>query len=202
MSEVCGIICDLKREDQGVYEFPRLTLLGYTRGEETIARLHKLGYKVGDEDSRQEGVEIEKTSPFQLMRTLAKEFGYRPLKAVITPAPGGRSTLMWTLLGDGAATEALGVIADIRRESEGEYTIPTSTVFGLSMDEAKQLAAQGLQVEDGDRGQEGVEVRGSSPFRVMRILCGKFGWTTDGEVVTTEAPGGRTAAMWTLTRKL
>ena len=32
--------------DQGVYQFPRLTLLGYTRGEETIARLHKLGYKV------------------------------------------------------------------------------------------------------------------------------------------------------------
>ena len=27
-----------------------------------------------------------------------------------------------------------------------------------------------------------VEVRGSSPFKLMRVLCSKFGWTTDGEV--------------------
>merc|ERR1712130_359435 len=46
-----------------------------------------------------------------------------------------------------------------------------------------------------DARQEGVEVRGSSPFKLMRVLCSKFGWTTDGEVVSAPAPGDRTAAM-------
>jgi len=168
--------------------------------EPEVKKLLQLGYKVGDEDARYEGVEIQRTSPFQLMRSLAKEFGYKPLKAVSTPAPGGRNCLMWTLISGEEATEAIGIVADIKREDEGEYVIPTSTVFGLTKEEIGQLAAQGLKVEDNDRGQEGVEIQGASPFKVMRILCSKFGWTTDGEVVSSEAPGGRTAAMWTLTR--
>merc|ERR1712231_47717 len=85
MSDICGIIGDLKREDQGVYVFPRLTLLGYDSKEPQVQRLLQLGYKVGDEDSRYEGVEIKGSSPFQLMRTLAKEFNYRPLKPVFAP---------------------------------------------------------------------------------------------------------------------
>merc|ERR1719150_3482288 len=75
-------------------------------------------------------------------------------------------------------------IADIRRESEGEYTIPTSTVFGLTKEEIKQLQSHGFKIEDNDTRQEGVEVQGSSPFKLMRVLCSKFGWTTDGEVVS------------------
>ena len=35
--------------------------------------------QVKDEDSRHEGVEIERSSPFHLSRVLAKEFGYRCL---------------------------------------------------------------------------------------------------------------------------
>ena len=27
-----------------------------------------------------------------------------------------------------------------------------------------------------------INVRGASPFKLMRVLCSKFGWTTDGEV--------------------
>ena len=27
-----------------------------------------------------------------------------------------------------------------------------------------------------------IKVRGASPFKLMRVLCSKFGWTTDGEV--------------------
>jgi len=202
MSEVCGIICDMKREEQGVYEFPRLTLLGFDTNEPQVRRLSQLGLKVSDEDSRHEGVEIERSSPFHLSRILAKEFGYRLLKAVPTEAPGERTCIMWTLMADGEATEAIGVVADIRRESEGEYTIPTSTVFGLNKEEIGQLQSQGFKIEDNDTRQEGVEVRGSSPFKLMRVLCSKFGWTTDGEVVSAPAPGDRTAAMWTLTRKL
>ena len=49
---------------------------------------------------------------------------------------------------------------------EGEYIIPTSTVFGLTVDEAKQLQAEGLKVADHDRRNEGFEVHGASPFKV------------------------------------
>merc|ERR1712032_1368060 len=99
-------------------------------------------------------------------------------------------------------SEVCGIICDMKREGEGEYTIPTSTVFGLNREEIGQLQSQGFKIEDNDARQEGVEVRGSSPFKLMRVLCSKFGWTTDGEVVSAPAPGDRTAAMWTLTRKL
>lgn len=74
--------------------FPCLTLLGYDTKEEPLKRLQQLGYKVGDEDSRYEGVEIKQSSPFKLMRSLAKEYGYRPLKAVNSAAPGMVSTLL------------------------------------------------------------------------------------------------------------
>merc|ERR1712183_368159 len=99
-------------------------------------------------------------------------------------------------------TEICGIIGDLKREGEGEYVIPTSTIFGLDMAEVKQLIGEGLKIGDEDPKNDGVEVQGASPFKVMRILCSKYGWTTDGEVVSTEAPGGRTAAMWTLTRKV
>merc|ERR1712168_1363461 len=91
--------------------------------------------RVGDEDSRYEGVEIKQSSPFKLMRTLAKEYGYRPLKAINSSAPGGRTCLMWTLMGgdDKGGLEAIGIVADVKRASEGEYVIPCSTIFGLDM---------------------------------------------------------------------
>jgi len=199
MSEVCGIIADLKREEQGVYTFPCLTLLGYDTREPAIQRLLKLGFKVGDEDARYEGVEVKGSSPFQLMRSLAKEFDYQPLKAVAVKACGGRTCLMWTLT-SGQPTEAIGIVSDVKRESEGEYVIPCSTVFGMTREEIQQLAGQGFKVGDDNPRQEGVEITGSSPFKVMRTLCSKFGWTTDGEVVTAESPGDRTCTMWTLTR--
>merc|ERR1712055_70482 len=168
-----GIIGDLKREDQGVYTFPCFTLMGYDNNAEILKKIKQLGFKIGDEDSRYEGVEIRNSSPFQLMRVLAKEYGYKHLKPMNAPAPGGRTCLMWTLLGG--------------KEEGGT--------------EVKQLLGEGLKIGDADPRYDGVEVKGASPFKVMRILCSKYGWTTDGEVVSTEAPGGRTGAMWTLTRK-
>ena len=113
--------------------------------------------QVGDEDSRHEGVEIERSSPFHLSRILAKEFGYRSVSWDIDKKicvwerfdvcsciagcsrpcqprlqvmrfdigisshswnSGDRTSIMWTLISDGEATESIGVIADIRRESE------------------------------------------------------------------------------------
>ena len=40
--------------------------------------------KVSDEDSRHEGVEIERSSPFHLSRILAKEFGYRSVIIILS----------------------------------------------------------------------------------------------------------------------
>jgi len=142
--------------------------MGYDNKEEPIKKLQQLGYRVGDEDSRYEGVEIKQSSPFKLMRTLAKEYGYKPLKAINTVAPGGRTCLMWTLVacGEGGGEEAIGIVADVKRESEGEYIIPTSTIFGMDMAEVKQLIGEGLKIGDADPRNDGVEVTGASPFKV------------------------------------
>merc|ERR1712037_795546 len=144
MSEVCGIICDMKREEQGVYEFPRLTLLGFDTNEPQVRRLTQLGLKVSDEDSRHEGVEIERSSPFHLSRILAKEFGYRLLKAVPTEAPGDRTCIMWTLMADGEATEAIGVVADIKRGARESTRSPPRQFLGLNREEIGQLQTQGF----------------------------------------------------------
>merc|ERR1712232_508444 len=80
-------------------------------------------------------------------------------------------------------TEICGIIADIKREGEGEYVIPVSTVFGLKPEELTQLVqTEGLKVHDCDRRNEGVEIHGSSPFMIMRVLCGKYGWTCSDSV--------------------
>merc|ERR1712183_517383 len=168
MADICGIIGDLKREDQGVYMFPCLTLLGYDNNEEPLKKIKQLGFKLGDEDPRYEGVEVRQSSPFKLMRVLAKEYGYKPLKVVNTVAPGGRTCLMWTLIGggEGGGEEAIGIVSDIKRENEGEYIIPTSTIFGLTMEEIKQLVEEGLKIGDENPRHDGVEVSGASPFKV------------------------------------
>ena len=104
---------------QGVYVFPRLTILGFSTKDPQVQRLHKLGYRLEDANTRNEGIEIKDISPFCLMRTLAEEFGYRILKMVATDAPGDRSGLMWTLAEEEKkkGVESVGIVADIRRES-------------------------------------------------------------------------------------
>jgi len=201
MVDVCGIIADLKREEEGVYLFPQLTLLGYDSNAPELAKLKSIGFKIGDENSRYEGVEIRCISPFTLMRALAKEFGFSPKEPSAVAAPGDRTTFTWTLVTD-EAVECIGIVADIKREAEGEYVIPTCTVFGLSDAEVGQLSGRGLRVEDSNKRHDGVEIKGSSPFKVMRILCKDFGWTTDGKAEQTDAPGDRTCSLWHLTRKV
>jgi len=201
MTEVCGIIADIKREEEGMYVFPQLTLLGYDNNDPVLGRLKQLGYKIADENARHEGVEIARSSPFKLIRTMAKEFGFSAKEPSAVAVAGGRTAITWTLVTD-EAVECVGVVADIRRESEGEYVIPTCTVFGLNDDELAQLGQHGLRIQDENTRHEGVEIRGSSPFKVMRILCKNFGWTTDGKAMQSEAPGDRTTSMWHLFKKI
>merc|ERR1711892_1556734 len=105
------------------------------------------------------------------------------------------SKIKWVIM-----SEICGIVGDLKREGEGEYKIPCSTIFGLTKEEIQQLAGQGLKIGDDDSRIDGVEITGASPFKVMRILCSKYGWETDGRVVTGESPGDRTMTMWTLTR--
>jgi len=201
MADICGIIADIKREEQGVYVFPQLTLMGYDTKSPELAKLKDLGIKIGDENSRYEGVEVARSSPFKLMRTMARTFGFSAKEASAMDAPGGRTCLTWTLMTD-FAEECIGVVADIKREGEGEYIIPTCTIFGLDKEEEGQLESHGLKVADSNPRMDGVEVSGSSPFKVMRILCKHFGWETDGKSMQFAAPGDRTTSMWQLTKKI
>ena len=105
--------------EQGVYVFPRLTILGYDKHEAPIQRLQQLGFQLEDANTRNEGIEIKGKSPFCLMRTLAEEFGFKMIKMVASEAPGDRSGLMWTLVeaDNKKGVESVGIVADIRRES-------------------------------------------------------------------------------------
>ena len=73
--------------------FPCLTLLGYEADEAPVLKLKQVGYDLGDSNSRHEGVEIKGKSPFHLIRTMAKEFGYSPEKISVAPSPGRKQTL-------------------------------------------------------------------------------------------------------------
>ena len=105
---------------QGVYIFPRLTLLGFNKPDPLVRRLEQLGFKLEDENARYEGLEIRSKSPFCLMRSLAEEFGYKIIKMVPSEAPGDRSGLMWTLVVEEEegkkGVESVGIVADIKRE--------------------------------------------------------------------------------------
>jgi hypothetical protein len=75
-------------------------------------------------------------------------------------------------------------------------------VFGLNDEELGQLGQHGLRIGDEHPRHDGVEIKGSSPFKVMRILCKNFGWTTDGKAMQSDAPGDRTTTMWHLFRNV
>ena len=86
---------------------------------------------------------------------------------------------------------------------EGEYVIPVSTVFGLKNEELTQLVqTEGLKVHDCDRRNEGVEIHGASPFMIMRVLCGKYGWTCSDSVENINIAEGKSVVMWTLNKQL
>ena len=68
--------------------FPCLTLLGYDKNEVLVKKLSSIGFNLEDSNSRNEGLEIKRVSPFYLIRVLAREFSFSPLKLVASDAPG------------------------------------------------------------------------------------------------------------------
>ena len=115
---------------QGVYIFPRLTLLGFNKSDPLVRRLEERGLKLEDENARFEGLEIRAKSPFCLMRILAEEFGYKIIKMVPSEAPGDRTGLMWSLVAEGEekGVESVGIVADVKRE--GRETGETVGTWG------------------------------------------------------------------------
>ena len=67
----------------GVYVFPCLTILGYDKDDSLIQKLMKIGFRLSDSNSRCEGLELKNVSPFYLMRLLAREFGFDPVKVMM-----------------------------------------------------------------------------------------------------------------------
>ena len=63
--------------------FPCLTILGYDKEDSLIQKLTKIGFRLGDSNTRCEGLELKNVSPFYLMRILAREFGFDPVKAMM-----------------------------------------------------------------------------------------------------------------------
>merc|ERR1711893_471089 len=95
--------------------------------------------------------------------------------------------------------ETIGVIADFKREDEGEYICPCATVFGLEDDEVQTMLKAGLKMTDRNKEDEGYEVK-TSAFQLMRLLGKHLGFAPDGQPVCTEAPGGRKTLIYTLIR--
>ncbi|XP_040576020.1 uncharacterized protein [Lepeophtheirus salmonis] len=95
----------------------------------------------------------------------------------------------------------LGIVADIRREDEGEYVCPRSTIFGLENVEVKALISLGLQLTDRNKDVEGYEVL-SSAFKLMRILGEHMGYYPNGDPACTEGPGGRSVLIYTMVKDL
>jgi len=92
----------------------------------------------------------------------------------------------------------IGVMADFKRKSEGEYICPVCTIFGLEDEEVQILIDSGLRMTDHNIDDEGYEVE-ISAFKLMRELGKLLGFEPlPSQTVCTDAPGGRKTLIWTL----
>ena len=57
--------------------------------------------------------------------------------------------------------EIIGVVYELRREEEGEYVCPKTTVFGLKREEVATLIENGFQVQNKHPDTEGQEIASS-----------------------------------------
>lgn len=101
----------------------------------------------------------------------------------------------------------IGVVAELKRENEGEYVIPMCTIFGLEPEEKVWLVANqakcGLtdQLTDKNRDEDGIEVA-TSAYRLMRILAKQFGFEVCDKPESACAGEGRTTLVWQMTKKI
>ena len=65
--------------------------------------------------------------------------------------------------------EIIGVVFEFRREEEGEYVCPKTTVFGLKREEVATLIENGFKVHNKHPDTEGQEIE-SSGYNVSLSL--------------------------------
>ena len=65
--------------------------------------------------------------------------------------------------------EIIGVVFEFRREEEGEYVCPKTTVFGLKREEVATLIENGFKVHDKHPDTEGQEID-SSGYNVSFLI--------------------------------
>ena len=100
--------------------------------------------------------------------------------------------------------QVIGIVADLKRENEGEYIIPMCTVFGLEDEERLWLIQNQAklmlfnQLTDRNKKHDGIEIA-TSAFKVMRILGKQFGFEPSGPEVGAQTDC-RTTLIYTLTK--
>jgi len=101
----------------------------------------------------------------------------------------------------------IGVVAELKRENEGEYVIPMCTVFGLE-DEEKVWLIQNQakcdltdQLTDKNKDEDGIEIA-TSAYKLMRILAKQFGFEVCDKPESACAGEGRTTMIWQMTKKI
>lgn len=100
----------------------------------------------------------------------------------------------------------IGLVADLKRENEGEYVCPCTTVFGLQPDEINWLVQNQAKMnlkdklQDRNKTEDGIEIT-TSCWKLMRMFGSEMGFELLGDPqVGTEPGNGRTNLIWTMVK--
>ena len=100
----------------------------------------------------------------------------------------------------------IGIVTDLRREGQGDYTCPLTTVFGLTNDERKFLVENQAKlnlddkITDIHRTHDEIQIS-TSCWKVMRIFGSELGFKlAGGPAKGSEPGGGRVSLIWTMVK--
>ena len=98
----------------------------------------------------------------------------------------------------------IGIVADLKRESVGDYICPLTTVFGLSRDERTFLLENQERLDlqnklmDRHNGDDEIQLA-TSCWKIMRILGSEFGFAlAGGPMKGCEIGGPRVNLIWSM----
>jgi len=102
----------------------------------------------------------------------------------------------------------IGLVADIKRENEGEYICPVTTVFGLQQEEINWLVNNQDKLnltdklQDRNKSHDGIEIT-TSCWKLMRLFGTELGFELLGDPQQGAEPGnGRTNLIWTMVKEV
>ena len=98
----------------------------------------------------------------------------------------------------------IGIVADLKREAEGDYICKLTTVFGLSRDERTFLLENQAKWDlhdklmDRHNGDDEIQLA-TSCWKVMRVLGSEFGFAlAGGPMKGCELGGTRVNLIWSM----